>query len=125
MKNVIVFFRITLGLILITLPVCYFFKLLPELENTGNFQAFQIGTISSTYLTPITKVVQFLCGLSFLSKKYITLANLIILPVTINFLFINYYTSSSIAFAFSFFIFSGNIVMFYAYWKHYKHLFIA
>jgi putative oxidoreductase len=125
MKNVILFFRITLGLILITLPICYFFNLIPELENTGDFKAFQIGLVPSVYLVPISKVVEFLCGLSFLAKKYVTLSNIIVLPVTINILFINFFTSSPIGFSLSLFIFCGNIVMFYAYWKHYKHLFIA
>lgn len=125
MKNVILFFRITLGLILISLPVCYFFNLIPELENTGNFKAIEIGLIPSTYLTPITKIVEFICGLSFLSKRYVTLSNIIVLPVTINILFINYFTASPIGFAISIFIFSGSLVIFYAYWKNYKHLFVA
>jgi putative oxidoreductase len=125
MKNVILFFRITLGLILISLSVAYFFNLLPELATTGDFKAIEIGLIPSTYLTPFIKVIELICGLSFLSKRYVTLSNLIVLPVTINILFINYFTASSIGFIISIFIFSGSLVMFYAYWKNYKHLFVA
>jgi putative oxidoreductase len=125
MKNVILFFRITLGLILISLSVAYFFNLLPELATTGDFKAIEIGLIPSTYLTPFIKVIELICGLSFLSKRYVTLSNLIVFPVTINILFINYFTASSIGFIISIFIFSGSLVMFYAYWKNYKHLFVA
>jgi putative oxidoreductase len=125
MKNIILFFRITLGLILIALSVAYFFNLLPELATTGDFKAIEIGLIPSTYLTPFIKVIELICGLSFLSKRYVTLSNLIVLPVTINILFINYFTASSVGFIISIFIFSGSLVMFYAYWKNYKHLFVA
>jgi putative oxidoreductase len=123
MKNVILFFRITLGLIFVTLSICYFFKIIPELESSGDFKAINIGLIPSAALTPITRVIELLCGLAFLSKKYVTIANLVMFPVIINILFTHYFLSSLVEFGVSLFVFSGSLVIFYAYWKNYKHLF--
>jgi len=122
MKNIVLFFRITLGLILIIIPICYFFNIIPELENTKDFKAFEIGLLPSTYLTPLVRIVELLCGLAFISKKYVTLANIVIFPVIVNILFEHYYLSSMVGFIVAFFVFSGSLVIFYAYWKNYKHL---
>jgi putative oxidoreductase len=122
MKNVVLFFRITLGLILIILPICYFFNIIPELENTKDFKAFQIGLLPATYLTPFIRIVEFLCGLAFISKKYVTIANIIIFPVIVNILFEHYYLSSMVGFVIALLLFSGSIIIFYTYWKNYKHL---
>jgi uncharacterized membrane protein YphA (DoxX/SURF4 family) len=66
-----------------------FLHLSPEPASTGEFKAFQLGLMASTYLFPLAKSVEFLCGLSFITGKFTTLAN--IFPVTLNILFINYY----------------------------------
>lgn len=125
MKNAILFFRITIGLILMSVSVCYFFNLTPELTNIGNFKAFQIGLVPATYLMPTIKIIEFICGLAFISGRYVTLSNIVVLPVTINILFINYFISSAVGFSIALFIFSGNLILIYGYWKNYKSLFIA
>lgn len=73
----------------------HFLKLAPEQETTGNFKAFQMGLMASSYLMPLAKAVELLCGISYVTGKYVTLANLVILPVTLNILLINYFMSPS------------------------------
>jgi uncharacterized membrane protein YphA (DoxX/SURF4 family) len=55
-----------------------FLYLSPEPASTGEFKAFQVGLMASTYLFPLAKSVEFLCGLSFVTGKFTTLSNLVI-----------------------------------------------
>ena len=87
---------------------------MPEPETTGNFKAFQLGLIASTYLMPLAKSIELLCGLSFVTGKFVTLANIIILPITLNILFINFFLSPE-GIPIAIFIFLGNLFLIYTF----------
>ncbi|RKT00520.1 DoxX family membrane protein [Flavobacterium sp. 123] len=124
MKIAIIIIRTLIGLLFIFTSVSYFFNLMPEPVTTGNFKAFQIGIVASTYLIPLAKSVELLCGLSFLSGRYVTLANIAIFPVTINILLINFFlTPENLPLAL--FVFLGNIFLIFTHWDNYKSLFVA
>ncbi|TRX33257.1 DoxX family protein [Flavobacterium sp. ZT3R18] len=123
MKTTTILVRTLIGLILIFVSVAYFFNLLPELSTTGDFKAFQVGLISSVYLMPLVKTIELLCGLSYLSGRYVTLSNIIVLPVSTNILFINFFLNIN-GLPLALFVFLGNIFLIYRYWKNYKSLFI-
>jgi len=124
MKIATIIIRTLMGLLLLFASLSYFFHLSPEPVTTGDFKAFQIGLVSSTYLMPLAKAVELLCGIAFVSGKFVTLANLTILPVTLNILLINYFmTPESLPIAL--FLFLGNFFMIYRYWSNYKSLFVA
>lgn len=124
MKIAIIIIRTLIGLLFLFTSIGFFLKLLPEPELTGNFKAFQVGLVASTYLIPLAKTVELLCGLSFVSGRFVTLANLLILPVTINILFINFFlTPEGIPIAL--FVFFGNLFLIYSHWGNYKGLFVA
>ena len=82
MKIATIIIRIMLGLLFLYTSISYFFHLTPEPATTGEFKAFQVGLVASTYLLPLAKAVELLCGLSFVTGKYMTLANLMLFPVT-------------------------------------------
>ncbi len=124
MKIAIIIIRTLIGLIFLFTSIGFFLKLFPEPEFVGNFKAFQIGMVSSQYLIPLAKTVELICGLSFVSGRYVTLANILIFPVTINILFINFFlTPEGIPLAL--FIFLGNIFLITTHWENYKGLFVA
>lgn len=122
MKNVIFFIRVVIGILLIFVSITYFFNLMPELVSDGDFKAIQLGLISSVYLMPMVKTIEFLCGLSYLSNQYVALTNIIILPVTTNILFYSFFLNPSII-PLALFVFVGNIFLIYIHWKNYKGLF--
>jgi len=122
MKTATFFIRTIIGLILITMSIAYFFNLVPELESTENFKAFHVGLISSVYLMPLIKTIILLCGISYLLGQYVVLSNIIILPLTTNILFIDFFLNPN-GLPLALFIFLGNLFLFYAHWKSYKHLF--
>lgn len=122
MKITTIVIRILIGLFLLFVSVSYFLHLTPEAVTTGDFKAFQLGLVASTYLMPLAKGVELLCGLSYVIGKYVTLANIVILPVTLNILLINYFLAPEtlpIAIA----LFLANIFLIYRYWDNYKSVF--
>lgn len=124
MKITIIIIRTLIGLILLYASVSFFLKLSPEPEVTGNFKAFNIGLVASTYILPLAKSIEFLCGLSFLIGRYVTLANILILPIILNILFINFFLSPE-GIPVALFLFLGNLFLIYSHWENYKGLFVA
>jgi uncharacterized membrane protein YphA (DoxX/SURF4 family) len=122
MKIATIIIRVLIGLFLLFASISFFLKLAPETEATGNFKAFNTGLIASVYLMPLAKAVELLCGLSYVSGKYVTLANLVILPVTLNILLINYFLApETLPIAIGLFL--GNLFLIYRYWNNYKSVF--
>ena len=122
MKIFTIVIRVLIGLFLLFASISYFLHLTPEPVTTGDFKAFQLGLVASTYLMPLAKAVELLSGLSYITGKYVTLANIIILPVTLNILLINYFMAPAtlpIAIA----LFLANIFLIYRYWDNYKTVF--
>lgn len=124
MKIATIIVRVLIGLLLLYASVSYFLHLMPEPEVNGNFKAFNLGLVASTYLMPLAKSIELLCGLAFLIGRYVTLANILILPITVNILFINYFmTPDGLAIAILLFI--GNLFLIYSYRNNYISLFTA
>ena len=114
--------RTLIGLLLLFASITYFFHLMPEPEVTGIFKAFNVGLIASVYLMPLAKAIELLCGLSYVSGRYVTLANILILPITLNILFINYFMAPE-GLPIAIGLFAGNIFLIYRHWNNYKSVF--
>ncbi|MGO4820537.1 MULTISPECIES: DoxX family membrane protein [unclassified Flavobacterium] len=124
MKIATIIIRTMLGLLFIYTSISYFFHLSPEPASSGEFKAFQVGLVASTYLMPLAKAVELLCGISFVTGKFTTLANLVIFPVTLNILLINYFLAPD-NLPLAIFVFLGNIFLIFTHWENYKGLFKA
>lgn len=122
MKITTIVIRILIGLFLLFASISFFLKLVPEPVTTGDFKAFQLGLVASTYLMPLAKGVELLCGLSYITGKYVTLANIVILPVTLNILLINYFLAPE-TLVIAIILFLGNLFLIYRYWDNYKTVF--
>jgi len=122
MKIATIIIRTLLGLLFLYTSTSYFLHLNPEPVTSGEFKAFQVGLVASSYLIPLAKTLEFLCGLSFVTGKFTTLANLVILPVTINILLINYFLTPE-TLPLAIFVFFGNIFLIFSHWENYKGLF--
>lgn len=124
MKIATIIIRTLIGLLLLFASISYFLNLMPEPVVTGNFKAFNIGLIASTYIMPLAKSIELICGIAFVTGRYVTLANILILPITINILFINYFmTPENLPVASLLFL--GNLFLIYRYWNNYKSVFTA
>jgi uncharacterized membrane protein YphA (DoxX/SURF4 family) len=124
MKIATIIVRVLIGLLLLFASISFFFKLAPEPETTGNFKAFNMGLVASTYLLPLAKTIELLCGVSFLTGRYVTLANILILPITVNILFINFFLAPE-GLPIAALLFLANLFLIYRYWDNYRSLFKA
>lgn len=124
MRIATIIIRIILGLVFLYTSTSYFFHFAPEPASVGEFKAFKLGIMASTYLMPLAKTVELLCGLSFITGKYMTLANIVVLPVTLNILLINYFLTPE-HLPLAIFVFLGNVFLIFSHWQNYKGLFIA
>lgn len=122
MKIVTIAVRVLLGLLLLFASVTYFFNLITPPEATGNMKIFEDGLATAVYLMPFAKAIELLAGLSYVSGKYVTLANIIILPITINILLINYFLAPE-GLPIAIPLFLGNLFLIYRYWDNYKTVF--
>lgn len=124
MKLATVIVRVLIGALLLFASISFFLKLVPEPVSTGDFKAFQVGLVASTYIMPLAKGVELLCGLAFVTGRFVALANIVILPVTLNILLINYFLSPE-TLPIAIFMFLGNLFLIYSYWGNYKTIFMA
>jgi len=124
MKIAAVIIRTLLGLLFIYASAMFFLKKAPETEQTEAFKIFNAGLVASNYIMPLAKGLEMICGLAYLSGYYITLANLLILPVTLNILMININLSPE-HLPIGIFVFAANLFMIYYYRHNYKSLFNA
>lgn len=122
MKIATMIVRILLGALFIFASISFFLKLAPEPETTGDFKAFQVGLVAAKYLMPFAKAVELVCGLSFITNRYVALSNLVILPVTLNIFLINFFLAPN-NLPIGIFVVVANIFLIYRYWGHYKGLF--
>lgn len=123
MKIATIIVRVLIGLLLLFASVTYFFNLTPaQPATTEEFKVFSTGLVTSVYIFPLAKAVELLCGISYLTGRYVTLANIIILPITINILLINYFLSpAGLPLAVAMFL--GNLFLIYRYWDNYRSVF--
>ena len=77
------------------------------------------GFMATKYLFPLAKVVELLSGLSYVSGKFMKLFNLVLLPVSVNILFINAFLAPE-NLPVALFLLIGNLFLIYTNWDSYK-----
>jgi len=85
MKWAVIAVRSLMGLLFLFASITYLFKLFTPPPPTGAMKTFSEGLAASVYLMPTAKVVELLCGLAFLSGRFIPLATVLAAPLIVNF----------------------------------------
>ena len=124
MKIAFIIFRVLLGLLFLFASISYFFNLIPEPIQTGNIKLFSDGMKASGYLMPLVKSIELIVGLVYLSGKFMKIANLMLLPISINILLINLFMMPE-GTPIALLLFLGNVLFIYKNWESYKDLFVA
>lgn len=86
MKIAVLVVRSLLGLLFVFASVTYFLKLVPQPPLSGALKTFNEGMQASVYLLPTAKAIELLCGLAFLSGRWVPLATVLIAPIIVNIL---------------------------------------
>lgn len=84
MKTASVIVRTLMGLMFLFASITYLFKLITPPPMTGAMKVFSEGLEASIYLMPTVKVIELLCGLAFVSGKFVRLAVVLIFPIIVN-----------------------------------------
>ena len=122
MKIATIIIRTLIGLFLLFASISYFIKLMPEPQMTGDMKVFTDGITASVYLMPLAKMVELICGLCFVSGKFMKIAPLVLLPISINIFFINVFLAPE-GIPIVTFLLLGNLFLIYRNWDSYKSLF--
>ena len=124
MKIAIIVVRTLIGLMFILSAGTYFLNLVPQAELTGNAKTFMDGIVASGYIMPVVKVFEFLCGLAFVSGRFVSLAVVLIFPIALNILLINtLLIPSGLPIVIPLFL--GILFLAYAHRENYKSLLVA
>lgn len=89
MKIAVMIVRSLMGLLFLFASITFFFKLITPPPVEGAMKAFNDGLEASRYLLPTAKVVELLCGLAFLSGRFVALATILISPIIVNIVLIH------------------------------------
>ena len=89
MRIAMILVRSLMGLLFLFASVTYLFKLITPPPLTGAMKVFNDGIEASVYLMPTVKVIELVCGLAFLSGRFVPLASVLIAPIIVNILLVN------------------------------------
>lgn len=89
MKIAAVILRSLMGLLFVFASVTYLFKMFTPPPLEGAMKVFNEGMEASVYLVPTAKVIELICGLAFLSGRFVPLATVLIAPIIVNIVLIH------------------------------------
>ncbi len=124
MKIATIIVRTLIGLLMLFASLSYFFNFSEQPAATGNLKAFMDGLMASGYLMPLAKSVELICGLSFITGKFMKISAIILVPITLNILLINVFLMPE-GIPIATVLFLGNLFLIYRNWDSYKDLFKA
>ncbi len=124
MKIVTIIVRVLMGLLLTYAALAYFF---PALQMGGEhdpptepMKAY-MGGLATVHLLDIVKGIELLVGLLLLIGRYVTFANIVIFPISLNIVLFHALLGPS-DIGTGIFLLVCNLFLFYRYWNNYKTL---
>ena len=84
MKWAVIVVRSLMGLLLLFASITFLFKLITPPPLTGAMKTFNDGLTASVYLMPTVKVIELVCGLAFLTGRFVPLATVLMAPIIVN-----------------------------------------
>jgi uncharacterized membrane protein YphA (DoxX/SURF4 family) len=124
MRIAIIIVRLLLGALMLFASLNYFFKFMKEPMPEGEMLTVMTGFMATKYLFPLIKVIELLAGVCLVSGKFLKIALLVLLPVSVNILFIHAFLAPK-DLPIAIFVLGANLFLIYANWSSYKHLFTA
>jgi len=110
-----------MGLLFLFGSITYLFNLMPQPELQGNVKVFMDGVMATGYLMTLIKVTELVCGIAFVTGRFVALASVVIAPVIINIFFFHTLVEPS-GMAIGVFLVLANSFVAYANWDKYQPL---
>ena len=86
MKIAMIIVRTLMGLLFLFASVTFLFKLFPIPPMEGTVKTFNDGLMSVGYFFPLLKITELICGLAFVTGRFVPLATVVIAPIIVNIL---------------------------------------
>ncbi|WP_339925073.1 DoxX family membrane protein [uncultured Cyclobacterium sp.] len=122
MKIATIIVRVLLGALFLISSVTYFLNLVPQPELTGAMKTFNEGLDASFYLMPSVKVIELVCGIAFISGRFVPLASVLIFPIVVNIVGVHVFLAPE-GLPVAIFVLTANLFLAYRKRDHYKGLF--
>ena len=124
MKIATIIVRTLMGLLFLFASITFFLKLITPPPLTGPMKTFSDGLEASVYLMPVVKSIELICGLAFVSGRFVPLATVLIAPIIVNIALISVFLSPDTMPMAAFVVFANAFVAWYPR-ESYKPLFNA
>lgn len=124
MKIAVIIVRVLMGLLFLFASITWLFKLFPAPELQGPMKTFTEGIEASVYLMPVVKVIELLCGIAFVTGRFVRLAAIVIFPIIINIVLTHVFLGPE-GLPAAIFLLLADIFLIYYYRKDYQPMLIA
>lgn len=124
MKIAVIIVRTLMGLLFLFASITFLFKLITPPEQTGAMKIFSDGLNASVYLMPLVKVIELLCGIAFVSGRFVTLATVLISPIIVNIFFVHAFLGPE-GLPVAILLVAGNLFLAYSNRKNFETLFVS
>jgi putative oxidoreductase len=124
MRIATIIVRVLMGLMFLFASCYYFFGPPPPMPTEGAIKIFNDGLAASGYMMNLVKVLELLCGIAFVTGFFVALANIVILPITVNIFMVHAFLMPDglpVAAA----LLVANLFLIYAYRSRYAAIFTA
>ena len=121
MKIALIIVRSLMGLLFLFSSITFLFKLIIPPEPTGVMKIFSSGLEASVYLLPTVKIIELICGVAFLSGRFVPLAAVLISPNIVNIFFVHVFLDPT-GLPVAIFLVLANSFVAYNYRESYKPL---
>lgn len=122
MKKAVIIVRTLMGLLFLFASTTYFFHLITPPEPTGAMKIFNDGIRASVYLMPLVKIVELICGMAFLTGRFVPLASVLIMPNIVNIFMVHLFLGPE-GLPLAVFLIAANLFLAYTNREVYKPLF--
>jgi putative oxidoreductase len=121
MKIGFIIVRSLLGLLFLFSSITFLLKLITPPEPTGTMKIFAAGLEASIYIMPTVKIIELLCGIAFLSGRFVPLASVVIAPIIVNIFFVHVFLAPE-GLPVALFVVMANSFIVYYHRERYKSL---
>ena len=123
MKIAMIIIRTLMGALLLFASITYLFKLIPIPPVTGDLKTYNDG-LAVVNLMLFVKVVELICGLAFITGRFVALAAVLIFPIILNIVLFHAVTAPA-AIGPGVFLLIGDLFLAFYYRQKYAPVFSA
>lgn len=124
MKIAAIIIRTLMGLLFLFASIVVLFNIFPPPPLDGKMKVFMDGINASGYLLTFIKVTELICGIAFVTGRFVPLAAVVIAPVILNILMVHIFLNTD-GLPVAIFLVLGNLFLGYYYRERYAPLFSA